>query len=201
MKQVRGVPPLLPRGSFTGVPTHFRGWCDTASQAGESGGYQSVGRRFGGNLLGYVPHDLRDDEWLTLVRQMEMKFLRDDTDWQGLAGWLRRHFPLAMRLIPTDRLDAFLAGFKESYDEGEMTGDFPEGFEPVEVDLDDPCEGDLYIRIQYHRPVPREVTYQCPAAACRERSRAVIEKYAAEHGLPIVDLGGTIAAVREPVGK
>ena len=72
MKDVPVVPPLLPRGSFTGVPSHFRGWCDTASQGGKSGGYQWVGRQFGGKLIGYVPHDLRDYEWLTLVHQMEM---------------------------------------------------------------------------------------------------------------------------------
>jgi len=197
MKIVRGVPPLLPRGSFTGVPSHFRGWCDAASQGGPGGGYQWVGRQFGGKLLGYVPHDLRDDEWLTLVRQMELMFLREDTDWQGLAVWLRRHVPLMMRLIPAERLDSFLAGVKEAYDTGEMMKEFPDGFEPVEVDLDDPCEGDLYVRILYHRPTPREVTYQCPAPACRERSRAVVEKYAAERDLPVVDLGETIAVVQE----
>lgn len=201
MKDAPVVPPLLPRGSFTGVPSHFRGWCETASQGGKSGGYQWVGRQFGGKLIGYVPHDLRDDEWLTLVHQMELTLLRADTDWPGLAEWLRRYFPLMMRLIPKDRFDSFLAGIRESYDEGEMMREFPAGFEPVEVNLDDPCEGDLYVRIAYHHPFPREVIYQCPAPACREKSRTMIEQYAAENGLPIVNLGETIATVQEITRK
>jgi len=197
MKKALPVPPLLPRGSFTGVPGHFRGWCDTASQRGNSGGYRLVGRQFGRKLLGYVPHDLSDDEWLSLVDQMEKKLLREDTDWQGLAVWLRRYFPLMMRLIPRDEFDSFLAGVRESYDEGEMMEDFPAGFQPVEVNLEDPCEGEGFIRIVYHHPVPREVVYQCPAPGCRKRSRAFIEQYAAENNLPIVDLGGSIATVQE----
>ena len=201
MTKPLAVPPLLPRGTFTGVPGQFRGWCDTASQGRKSDGHRWVGRQFGRKLLQYVPHDLSDDEWLTLVHRMEMKFLLEDTDWQGLGEWLRRHFPLMMRLIPRDRFEDFLAGLKDSYDEGELMEEFPPGFEPVQVNLDDPCEGDGYVRIVYHKPIPREVVYQCPAPACREKSRALIEKHAAENNLPIVNLGETIATVRELADK
>ncbi len=200
------VPPLFPRGTFTGVPSHYRGWCLTASRGGNSGGYRWVGRQFGSGLLGYEPHDLELDEWLTLVDRMDKQFFRhhevsssvsrlESADREDLEGWLRRHFPLMMKLVPTVRFEGFLDGFVEAYTEGEMMEDFPVDFEPVEVDLDDPCDGRGFVRVVYHRPYPREVVYQCPAPSCREASRAAVEKYAKTHGFPIVDLGETIATV------
>jgi hypothetical protein len=184
-----------------GVPGTFRRWCETAARDGKSDAYRRVGRRFGQKLLEYVPHNLSDDEWLTTVQRMEATVLEGGADWQGLAAWLHRHFPLMMRLIPKDRFESFLQGLKESHDTGEMMEQFPEGFEPVDVNLDDPCEGDGYVRIVYHKPVPREVLYQCPAPRCRERSQAIVEGHAAARNLPIIRVGETIATVEEIARK
>lgn len=201
------VPPLFPRGTFTGVPTHFRGWCMTASQGGNSGGYRLVGRQFGRGLLGYEPYDVEPEQWLTLVDRMVEQYFHSRprgkvlsvgfVDREGLKGWLHRHFPLMMKLVPRERVEGFLDGFVEAYTEGEMMEDFPIDFEPVEVNLDDPCDGLGYVRMLYHRPYPREVVYQCPAPSCREASRAAVERYAAVYGFPIVDLGETIATVNK----
>ena len=200
------VPPLFARGTFTGAPGHFRGWCLTASQGGSSGGYHWVGRQFGGGLVRYEPHDLEPQEWLTLVdrmwkqcfqrRQRGASLVLGAVDREGLKSWLHRHFPLMMKLVPKGRFEVFLDGFVEAYTEGEMMDDFPGDFEPVEVNLDDPCNGDGYIRAVYYRPYLREVVYQCPAPACHEASGAAVKEYAARMGLPIVDLGDTIATVR-----
>lgn len=194
------VPPLLPRGSFKGVPSHFRGWCYTASSGGSSGGYRRVGYQFGKNLIGYDPDDLEADEWFTVIRRMDEKFFGDirsydDVDFDGLRNWLRRHFPLMMPLIPTDRFERFVEGFVDAHKDGEMMADFPKEFEPVEVNLDDPCGGEGYIRVWFHRPTTREVVYQCPAPSCRDASRVVVETYAKRMRASIVDVGNGIAAV------
>src|SRR5215831_11796155 len=138
MKSVAFPPPLLPRGSFGGVPARFRGWCQSASFGGNSGGYRSVGYQFGQGLLTFEPHDLEPDEWLTVVHRMDEQLFggrsRDAIAPEGLGDWLRRHFPLMMRLIPTDRFDRFVEGFVEAHDDGTMMDDFPMSFEPVDVD-------------------------------------------------------------------
>jgi len=180
----------------------------TASRGGNSGGYRWVGRQFGRELLSLEPHDLEPDEWLTLVNRIVRQCLeltegdkfpsgQQCVDRAGLDGWLRRHFPLMMKLIPNDGFERFIEGFVEAYMNGEMLDDFPATFEAVEVNLDDPCCGEGYIRVYYNRPSPREVVYQCPAQSCREASRAAVEEYAKRQGFPIVDLGETIATVHE----
>lgn len=192
------VPTLFPRGTFAGVPSHFRGWCATAAQGGATGGYQSVGRRFGDELLDLQPNDLEHEEWLTLVDRLVKQCLaREPVDRGAIQAWLRRHFAPMMRHVPGKRFESFIDGFIESFEAGEMLDGFPSEFEPVEVNLDDPCDGDGWIRAVYHRPFVREVLYQCPALGCREASRAAVEAYAKERGMSIVHQGETIAAVRD----
>jgi len=209
------IPPLFPRGTFTGVPSHFRGWCATASEGGSTGGFRGVGRQFGKGLLEYVPNDLEHEEWLTLVDRMDKKyFLKQEMspsnfrlvsiDRDGLADWLRRHFPRMMQLVPRKRYDAFLDGFIESYQEDEMLVDFPADFESVEVNLDDPCNGVGYVHANYFHPHHRRVTYSCPAPSCRDVSRAAVEKYAKDRGLLTTEVGESLAAVEDldsPVGS
>jgi len=193
------VPPLLPRGAFTGVPTHFRGWCATAAQGGATGGYRWVGNRFGEELLELQPHELEEDEWFSLVDQLVKQGLdRESPDRKAIEEWLRRHFPLLLRRVPRKRLGAFIVGVIESYETGEMLDDFPFDFEPVTVDLSDPCNGEGCITKMLYRPFPRQVIYQCPRTACREASRRKVEAYASTNGLILVSLDdGTVAAVRD----
>jgi len=178
----------------------------TASQGGNTAGYYWVGRRFGDELPELVPDDLETDEWLTLVQRMVEQFInpRDrvgapmdpgSIDRDSIAAWLRRHFPLMMRLVPKDKFSRFIDGFLEAYAEGDMMDGIGADFLPVEVDLDDPCCGRGYIRIYYHRP-RRVVTYQCPAPSCRDASRRAVEEYGSREGVTVVNLGNSIAAVQ-----
>lgn len=208
MKDTPQVLPPFSRATFTGVPTRFRGWCYTASEGGRSGGYRWVGLQFGNELLSLEPYDLEPDEWHTVVHWMVTECIdpgvEDDAsgtaapvDYEALDVWLHRHFPRIMKLVPKRRRRQFIDGIVEAYEGGEMLADLPCDFEPVELDLDDPCGGVGYIPVGFDRPTPRYVVYQCPAPSCREASRVAVETYARENDLPIVEVGDVIAAVMD----
>lgn len=197
------IPPVLPRGTFTGVPGSFRGWCGTAREGGGTGGYKWVGERFGEQLLEHVPHGLESDEWLSVVWRMTHSFLEAPAVGEaavaarnaGVEAWLSRRFPRLMTQVPRKRIASFIEGIDAAFASGEMFEDYvvDDEVRAMKVDLDDPCGGLVVVWRQF----PRQrafAAYQCTAPACRDASRAEVEKVAEREGMAVVSVGDGIAA-------
>lgn len=104
-------------GQHRGVPSHFRARCAEAA-AGTPNNYSQVGYHLARTLVGEVPLDLEEEDWLEQIDRLRDLLEADAAD--DIWGWFCDHLPKFMVLVPTRHKAKFLSGIMRAYDQGEI---------------------------------------------------------------------------------
>jgi Holliday junction resolvase RusA-like endonuclease len=101
-------------GQHSGVPTFFHACCHEAS-SGHQYTYAHPGYHLAIHLSSQQPYDLAEVVWAEKVKQL-CSFL-DKSDNEGAWNWFCEHFPKCMKLVPKRRMDQFIAGVVQAYED------------------------------------------------------------------------------------
>jgi hypothetical protein len=102
------------RIAFRGVPSFFKGNCNSASQGGAAS-YAEAGWHLSANLAGLVPYDATLDQWCACVDELREHLSNGDGD-QALR-WFLTYFPGCMRLVPERRRQSFMVGVRRAFED------------------------------------------------------------------------------------
>lgn len=103
----------MARDAFQGVPTFFRCCCLEASQGGKST-YGNAAWHLVSAVGTLQPDELETDEWGDRVDEL-LEFARQENE-VGVLGWLDRHYPRCMELVPRRRRGSFAGGVFQAYE-------------------------------------------------------------------------------------
>jgi hypothetical protein len=105
---------------FRGVPRFFRALCAEATNGGASG-YRSAGYE----IMRHVMDLIEGDDWAGGRLDELAQYARQGDD-DAIIAWFQAEFPQCVALIPERRLDQFVGGVREAFDdEGGIPGTRP----------------------------------------------------------------------------
>jgi Holliday junction resolvase RusA-like endonuclease len=106
-------------GQHSGVPTFFRACCREAS-LGCQFTYAHPAYHLSIHLWSQQPYDLDEVEWAEKIGNL-CSFL-DGNDAEGTWNWFCEHFPKCMKLVPQRRMEQFVSGVFQAYEDERISG-------------------------------------------------------------------------------
>jgi len=116
--QSAAIDAVAERIAFRGVPSFFKGNCNSASQGGAAS-YAEAGWHLSANLAGLVPYDCTLDQWGARVDELCEHLSKGDGD--RALWWFLMHFPACMQLVPERRRQSFMVGVQRAFEDERIT--------------------------------------------------------------------------------
>ena len=107
-------------GTHRGVPSFFRAHCMTAKTTGGGAAtYGNAAHELTRHLESLQPYDIATDDWYGELQELAaLVQTASGPDVDAVWNWFRRHFPNAMRLVPSRRKSVFVDGVRRAFESG-----------------------------------------------------------------------------------
>jgi len=104
-------------GQHSGVPTFFRACCNEVS-LGHLYTYAHPAYQLARHLENQQPYNLDEAKWTERIGKL--CDLLDSDDTKGVWNWFYEHFPKCIELVPKRRMDQFVRGVLQAYEDGRI---------------------------------------------------------------------------------